>query len=287
MTIYRSSDILLGYMDIHKIKMRKSTIRNIGTDLSGTGVSAVMMSGTMHLHSTETPHTHPFHQILVIKNGITLLEDRSRRQPLFGHMTAFLPAGLPHRSIVIGKNVEYQNIFLDQEVYEGPQNQIVIFDISDLGMSLFDRLSLEAFIDNSEGIARDCLDLFMKVIKEDINHPSLLARLPEPQNPQNKVITDYIESHFQERIRLMEINALLPLSPRQIARVFQKDLNITIFDYLKLYRIFMASTLLTGPNKNITEIAYECGYESISCFYTDFRKLYSIPPSSFRKKIRL
>lgn len=250
-----------------------------------TSTRAVIRHGKLRHYSTEDLHVHPFHQILMIKNGVTLLEDENRRQPLFGNMTAFLPAGFPHRSVVIGKTVEYQTIYFAKKLFDGWLHQISIFDISELGISLFNRLDQLKQVGKSEGFAKDCLNLFLQVIKQDINHPSLTIRLPEPKVPHNRLITGYIENHYQEKIKLEQINKLVPRSPRQIARVFQNDLKITIFEYLKLYRIFIASTLLTDSDENITEIAYSCGYDSISCFYTDFSKLFSIPPNAFRKLI--
>ncbi len=264
---------------------KKQHVQILGPSQTDTSVSAVVKNGKMRQYSTEKLHAHPFHQILVIKSGITLLEDEDRRQPLFGNMTAFLPAGFPHRSVVIGKSVEYQTIYFGKELLNAKDSQISIFDISELGISLFNRLSVLKLIEPSKGFAKDCLDLFLQVMREDVNHPSLTLRLPEPQIPHNRIITDYIEQHYHEKVRLEEINKLVPLSPRQIARVFQKDLKITIFDYLKLMRVFMASTLLSDCDKSVTDIAYECGYDSISCFYSDFRKLFSVPPNSFRKLV--
>ncbi len=261
----------------------ESQHRYLGPDLQS--VAAVMMNGLMRKHSTDFLHTHSYHQILMVNKGITLLEDEKRKQPLFGRMTAFLPAGFPHRSIVIGKSVHYQSVYLNKNLFTIPQNEIVIFDISQLGIALFNRLDLEEFIDLTPGFPRDCLNLFLQVIEEDIHHHSPLVRLPEAQHPQNKKIIKHIASNYQNKILLKDIYSLLPLSPRQITRVFQKDLKITIFEYIRLYRILMASTRLTEKETSITDIAYECGYESISCFYSDFNKYFSTSPSSFRKRV--
>ncbi len=256
---------------------------NLGFDLPGA--AAVMMNGIISKQSTEFLHTHSYHQVLLIKSGITLLEDEKRKQPLFGCMTAFIPAGFPHKSIVIGKSVYYQTMYLNSQLLSIPLNEIVIFEISELGTSLFNRLDLEEIIDYSPGLSFDCLNLFLQILAEDIHHLSPLVRLPEPQYPQNQKIIEYIKENYQNKILLKNTHSLLPLSPKQVTRVFQKDLGITIFEYIRLYRILMASIQLENKKSTITHIAYECGYESISCFYSDFNKYFSTSPSSFRKRV--
>ena len=58
---------------------------------------------------------------------------------------------------------------------------------------------------------------------------------------------------------------------------------MTIINYLRMYRIFKASIDIQTTRKSITDIAYECGYESISGFYRDFHTFFGTAPKSFRK----
>ena len=49
----------------------------------------------------------------------------------------------------------------------------------------------------------------------------------------------------------------------------------------------MASILLSTTEKTVIHIAYECGYESLSTFYSDFKKYFSITPKEFRRETGL
>ena len=53
------------------------------------------------------------------------------------------------------------------------------------------------------------------------------------------------------RISLNEILNLIPYSKRHINRIFKKELNISIFKYIKLYRILMASIKLNTEDKSV------------------------------------
>ncbi|MBI9078057.1 MAG: helix-turn-helix transcriptional regulator, partial [Desulfatibacillum sp.] len=75
----------------------------------------------------------------------------------------------------------------------------------------------------------------------------------------------------------------LPYSGRHLSRLFKEEMQITLFEYLRLYRILMASLALCEPDRAITEIALDCGYESLSSFYRDFNTVYGAPPKSFRE----
>ena len=72
---------------------------------------------------------------------------------------------------------------------------------------------------------------------------------------------------------------------RHLSRLFKADLKITIFEYLRLYRILMASIEMHNPKRTVTEIALDCGYESLSSFYRDFNLIFAVTPKFFRANI--
>jgi AraC-like DNA-binding protein len=96
----------------------------------------------------------------------------------------------------------------------------------------------------------------------------------------------FIETHYARRLTLSDLAVAFPYSGRQLSRRFKADLSITIFEYLRLYRILMASMGLCNRRQTITEIAFGCGYESLSSFYRDFNLIYAVPPKAFRNKLK-
>ncbi len=243
--------------------------------------TSFILEGTLQEFSTEDLHYHSCHQFLRINTGISLFVEENKKQPLFSNMTAFIPAGLPHRSVVIGEEVNYKSLYLDDNLFNVSINEIIIFNMSELGVALFDRIEISQ---NSDTISSMCLDLFLKLIQEEIHLKSPLTRIPIPKNPENKKITDYIERNFDRKLTLSEFTNVLHYSERHISRVFKEDLKVSVFGYLKLYRIFMASLKLCEiGSETITEIAYSCGYDSLSSFYKDFRAIFAITPKVFKQ----
>ena len=55
-------------------------------------------------------------------------------------------------------------------------------------------------------------------------------------------------------------------------------------DYILRYRIDYACRLFDETDKNITEVARECGIDDIAYFSRFFRKMTGVSPSEYRKR---
>jgi AraC-like DNA-binding protein len=264
--------------------MDKTSLIDFPLDLEGLG--AFILKGSLKTFSTEALHYHSCHQLLRISSGITLLVDEEKKQPLFSNMTALIPAGVAHRSLVMGEAVHYKSIYLDRPLLKREENRVVIFDMSDLGVALFDRIEGDQ---TDEGLNQQCLNLLLKLVEKELSCLSSLTRIPLPHNRENKKIISFMEDNFYKRLSLSDFTTVLNFSERHISRIFKEDLGISIFEYLKLYRIFRASLMLceTGYNQSITEMAFSCGYDSLSSFYKDFKAIFSFTPKQFRERGKL
>jgi AraC-like DNA-binding protein len=253
-------------------------------DIPVAGHPALTLSGPMETHSTRTLHMHSYHQVLCITNGVTLLEDPDRKQPLFGNMTAFIPAHLPHRSTVIGAAVQYKSLYLSPELFKPEQQGIRLFSSSSLGAALFERIDIRDRKDLSSGLNQACLDLLLKILPEDMQRPVDLVRVPQPRQPHNRKVISFIEKNYTRQLTMDDVTAAMPYCARHLSRQFKADLKITIFEYLRLYRILMASIALSDTSRTITQAAYDAGYDSVSSFYRDFNIFFACTPRVFRDR---
>jgi hypothetical protein len=116
-------------------------------------------------------------------------------------MTAFIPAGCTHRSVVLGRKVEYKSLYIKQELFPAAPAGIRVFDMSELGIALMSRIELPLLGDlqeiNNNRLQQDCLQLFLKILTEDLGKRSAVARLPVASLEQNLVITHHIEKKLQ------------------------------------------------------------------------------------------
>ena len=254
-------------------------------EVNDTNQEVWTLAGRLRSYSTEELHIHSHHQILTIRDGVSLLVDEIRKQPLFGTMTAFIPAQLPHRSIVIGEAIRYKSIYLAPQLFTPAESEISIFTASTLGAALLDRIEVHQQEDICRGLNRECLELLLKVLPEDMSRPQNLVRLPEPQQALTREMIEFIEIHYSKRLTMADFTTAFAYSERHLSRLFKADLKIAIFEYLRLYRILMASIDLHNPARAITEIAFNCGYESLSSFYRDFKLIFALTPKAFREHL--
>lgn len=98
----------------------------------------------------------------------------------------------------------------------------------------------------------------------------------------------FIHENFSTDITLSEIAKSASLSEREALRCFQRAIHDTPIQYLSKYRLMKgADMLLDQPDKNITEIALACGFDSFSYFSKQFKLYYHITPTQYRKNALL
>jgi AraC-like DNA-binding protein len=98
----------------------------------------------------------------------------------------------------------------------------------------------------------------------------------------NKVCT-YIQDHYSERISLHQVSQLVFMTESNFCKFFKKATSTTFSDYLNELRINEACHLLIYSEDNISKIAQDCGFESLSYFNRVFLKKKHVSPSLFRK----
>ncbi len=67
-------------------------------------------------------------------------------------------------------------------------------------------------------------------------------------------------------------------------RCMKKYYGITPTDYINDLRLSYAANLLMTSNLNATEICYECGFQNVSWFYTEFCSRFGVPPGQYKKR---
>ena len=97
-------------------------------------------------------------------------------------------------------------------------------------------------------------------------------------------VSEYIETHYMENIRLGTLSSLIGFSEGHFTRVFREEFGMTFVQYLTACRIDHSKELLAQTAIPIEQIAYRVGINSYSYFCTCFKRLCNISPGEYRKK---
>ena len=186
---------------------------------------------------------------------------------------------------------------LGSEFWNLPESKIIIKIIqqSQRGIKLTgktrdDVAYLMRMIESSYGFTR--IILLMSILEkiafngefQYLASPAVTSTINERDAERlNKVYRYVLENMYQE-ISLKKAASIANLSTAAFCRYFRIRTNKTFVQFLNEIRIGQACRILINENKSIAEISYICGYNNISYFIRQFRKITGLTPLSYRKK---
>lgn len=105
----------------------------------------------------------------------------------------------------------------------------------------------------------------------------------EASNSRINSIHEFLMNNYREEVNLEEIAEIAHMAPASACRFFKSATGLTIFGYLNKIKIDYACKLLLNTDLNIVDISYDCGFNNLSHFNKQFRKIIGKTPSQFRK----
>jgi AraC-like DNA-binding protein/quercetin dioxygenase-like cupin family protein len=103
-------------------------------------------------------------------------------------------------------------------------------------------------------------------------------------NARINTIYQYIQKHYHEKMYLRDIAAQVHMSEEYFSRYFSKVMKKSFFEFLNEYKINRACRLLIETDKQVSEICYSAGFESIPFFYRQFNKFKNCQPKTYRQQ---
>jgi len=98
----------------------------------------------------------------------------------------------------------------------------------------------------------------------------------------NRVI-DYLRGNLNRPVKLEELANVACFSEYHFHRIFGAVSGETLKTFTNRLRLEKAARLLRYSDRNLTEIALDCGFSSSATFSRAFRSGYDTSPSQFRK----
>lgn len=161
-------------------------------------------------------------------------------------------------SIIENIDLEYQN---NQDAFS---KEIIISQLDTL-LKYANRFYERQFLNRKE-ISNDLLEQFNQHLTEYFES----GQLQENGIPSIEQIADYIS-----------------VSQRYLSDTLKKETGKTTTEHLQLYLIGEAKNILLQPDKSISEIAYDLGFEYPQYFSRLFKKIEGISPSEYQQKYSL
>jgi len=191
--------------------------------------------------------------------------------------------------------IQFMNEFLGTHFLEMPENRNLkrILNDSPRGIQLYGNTREKIIPLMTESIDLDGTDRLYNLLaifrllcqtKEYrlLSSPGFMKPFHQQgEEPIQKAI-EHILQHFQEEISMKEMLAITNMSNSTFSNAFRKTFRMTFKEYLISVRVGYACKLLTEGTLNISQIAYSCGFENLSNFNRQFKKIRNTTPSRFQ-----
>jgi AraC-like DNA-binding protein len=97
----------------------------------------------------------------------------------------------------------------------------------------------------------------------------------------------FIIEYSSENISLQKIADHCCVSIFHFCRIFKSIMGISPYQYLNEIRLSNARVLLSESKLPVTQIAFQCGFNSLAQFDSVFRSRFQISPTTYKKSTKI
>ncbi|MCR8642937.1 AraC family transcriptional regulator [Paenibacillus sp. N1-5-1-14] len=110
-----------------------------------------------------------------------------------------------------------------------------------------------------------------------------IRKKPKLISPELKQVVKYIQTEYTNELCLDNLCEISGMGKTKLIRSFTGVLGVTPWQYIREMRLRRAEHLLLTSTDDITKIAFESGYGSLSSFERSFRNRYNMSADTYRK----
>ena len=110
----------------------------------------------------------------------------------------------------------------------------------------------------------------------------------EQANAEPHIVTrarQFIAQNKQRSLSLADVAQAAGASIFHFCKVFRQSTGLKFTDYVARVRLEDAKTGLLNPNRRISEVAYDVGFQSLTQFNRTFRRIFGQSPTNYRAKL--
>ena len=96
-------------------------------------------------------------------------------------------------------------------------------------------------------------------------------------------VLQYIREHLTDNLSVQQLAQLACMSKPHFFRSFKRELGMSPLDFILHERIQMAKRLLADPMLTVSEAAYQSGFNNLTHFAMQFKKVEGMPPSLYKR----
>ncbi|MEM6822410.1 MAG: AraC family transcriptional regulator [Verrucomicrobiota bacterium] len=117
----------------------------------------------------------------------------------------------------------------------------------------------------------------------ELSDPRIHTRLDKRASERIDRVYAYIFEHLNQQMSLRELAQVAGMAPSPFCRYFKRITGKNLFEFITLTRLDrVCKRLIENDDSTITEIAFQCGFNTLSHFNQQFRSHLGMSPSRYR-----
>lgn len=101
--------------------------------------------------------------------------------------------------------------------------------------------------------------------------------------PELMPVIQFIDENYHTKLSLESLGELINSDRFRLCKLFKAATQSTLFEYINFVRLTSAENMLIKSQKNVSEIAFECGFASVQYFNRVFKESRGYTPGQFKK----
>lgn len=146
-------------------------------------------------------------------------------------------------------------------------------------------------VHEAKGICRltNLLEL-LDTLGNRLNTSSIISEIKiaddtDQRQTRVEMCVQFIKRHYKEEITLPRLSNAIGMNEAALCRCFKKGKGVTVMQYLARIRMENVQLLLRNTDMDVSEIAYSCGFDTVSQFNRQFKQLTGMSPTEYRKSV--
>ena len=257
-------------------------------DLSIRSIEDANMPFCSHLSSYKNKtvqeqefHSHGKTQIIVAASGIMSFESGPICRLIDPSQALLIPQGLKHKAGFTQVGATLNLYFGPSLPFISSNQKLLVFSINPLLRELLKR-HLDLPIERN--ISELNLRLMHVLFDEIRQSESPVIQVPLPQDARLRKVVDRLDRDPASEETIEELAKRAGSSPRNLNRLFQKEVGMTFQNWRRLHRIARAIHLM-AQGVSVTEVTFEVGFQSVSSFGKLFKQIVGQTPSSYARDL--
>lgn len=258
----------------------------------------------IRIYGTPFWHFHPEYEIVYISRG-------KGKRHIGDHISyfengdlIFLGPNLPHFGFAeeiaddhVEVVVQMKEDFLGQDFFQRPEMLEIkqLFERAKQGVSYYgetkrlvgDRLEHMTELNNFDKLLELLSLLQILASSPDyklLNAQGLAFEVSAQDHERMQSVYEYVENNFQQDINLDTAAQRVNMTVPAFCRYFKKITTKTFIQFTNEFRVAYACRMLANEDMGVATISYESGFNNLSHFNKQFKKITGLSPREYRQK---